>query len=210
VIAHQWRQPLNSLALSLQNLRYRYRDGLVDTEFVDRFVGKNVERINFLSQTIEDFRNFFHVSKGKEYFSVRKAIEAIFSMYSLDLRKNHIQYRIEGEDFEIYGSRSEFQQVILNLIANAKEALQEKEGEKRILVKLKEGEVLFEDNAGEPDDEVLERLFESYYTTKPDGSGIGLYISRQIVEERFGGGIRAEKGESGLRLILDFRRSDDQ
>jgi len=209
VIAHQWRQPLNTLALSLQNLKYKYEDGQVDRTFIDHFVEKNIDRINFLSQTIEDFRNFFRVGKEKEYFSVRQAIEAVFSMYSLDLRKNHIQYCIEGEDFEIHGSRSEFQQVILNLVSNARDALQQKEGKREIQVVLKEKMIFFDDNAGEPKPEVLQRLFDSYFTTKADGLGIGLYISKQIIEERYGGKIGAEKGERGMRIVLDFRDHHD-
>jgi two-component system sensor histidine kinase EvgS len=210
VIAHQWRQPLNSLALSLQNLKYRYRDGEVNEEYIDRFVGKNLDRINFLSQTIEDFRNFFHARKGKESFSVREAIKAVFSIYSLDLRKNSIDFDgIEGEDFGIYGIKSEFQQVILSLIANAKEALEQKEGARRIRVRLRGRQVIFEDNAGGVEEEQLDRLFEPDFTTKPGGTGIGLYISREIIEKKFGGKIRAEKGENGLRLILDFQGNSD-
>ncbi|ADV46869.1 histidine kinase [Nitratifractor salsuginis DSM 16511] len=213
VIAHQWRQPLNSLALSLQNLKYRYRDGEVDEEFIDRFVGKNLDRINFLNQTIEDFRNFFHNREGKKQFSVREAIKAIFAIYSLDLRNNGIEFRgIEGDDFELEGIKSEFQQIFLSLITNSKEALEHKKGGARwIRVILKNRQIVFEDSAGGVADEgLLNRLFEADFTTKPGGTGIGLYISKEIIEKKFGGKIRVENGEEGLRVILDFEDRNNE
>ncbi len=210
VIAHQWRQPLNTLALSIQNLKYLHKDGRVDRDFMERFAEKNLEVIKFLSQTIDDFRNFFRVGKGQERFSAREAIEAVFSMYSLTLKKSGITVEVRGEDFELFGSRSEFQQVILNLVNNARDALDKSpRTTKRITVELEGRQIRFCDNGGGVSDETLSQIFDAHFTTKEEGSGIGLYISRLIVEEKLGGSIRARNEEEGLCVILDFREDDN-
>lgn len=210
VIAHQWRQPLNTLALSIQNLGYLSRDGKLDRHYMERFTEKNLERIKFLSQTIDDFRNFFRVGKGQERFRAKEAIEAVFSMYSLTLRKSGIIVEIEGEDIELFGSRSEFQQVILNLVNNARDALEKSpREEKRIRVELQGRRIHFCDNGGGAPEAMLSRIFDAYFTTREEGSGIGLYISRLIVEEKLKGKIMARNEGEGLCVILDFGEGDN-
>jgi len=210
VIAHQWRQPLNTLALSIQNLKYMFDEGMVDRNFLERFSKKNLEVIHFLSQTIDDFRNFFQVGKGEKEFSVREAIEAVVSMYSLTLKKSKIKLELVGEDFTLFGSRSEFQQVILNLIGNARDALVESTHEsKKIRIELEDRRLRFCDNGGGVSDLQLTHIFDAYYTTKEEGTGIGLYISRLIVEEKLKGKITARNEGEGLCVIIDFKEKEN-
>ncbi|WP_292658555.1 transporter substrate-binding domain-containing protein [Nitratifractor sp.] len=210
VIAHQWRQPLNSLSLSIQNLKYMYQEGMVDKGFLDHFTEKNLQVINFLSQTIDDFRNFFQVGKGEKEFSVKEAIQAVISMYSLTLKKSGIVLQLSGGDFTLFGSRSEFQQVILNLISNARDALEKSPREsKKINIELQGRQIRFCDNGDGVPDAKLSRIFDAYFTTKEEGSGIGLYISRLIVEEKLKGKLTAFNEEEGLCLIMTFEEKED-
>ena len=209
VIAHQWRQPLNALGLSVQNLEYHYKDGLVNQDFVNTYIDKNIKTIKFMSQTIDDFRGFFKVDKVKENFSIKESIEATFYMQSLYLEKYHISFVVTGEDFEICGFKSEFQQVILNLISNAKDALLEHGGSERgIEVYLEDRIVVFMDNGGGIAEEIMGKVFDSYFTTKEEGIGVGLYMSKIIIEEKMRGKISVYSKGDGTVVLLDF--NEDQ
>ena len=189
-IAHQWRQPLNALGLSIQNLEYDYEDGRIDETFIKRYVKKNKETIKFMSQTIDDFRNFFKVDKVKERFSVKSAIEETVSIQDASLKKSQIKVKIRGEDFVIHGFRSEFQQVILNILTNAAYALK-KSGVSNPLIEIvfNTQNIVIRDNAGGIDEQIVGRIFEPYFTTKDqgEGTGIGLYMSKIIIEENMKG-----------------------
>ncbi len=199
-IAHQWRQPLNALSLSIQNLKYDFRDGKVNESFLDHFVEKNKETIAFMSKTIDDFKNFFKVNKTKENFSVRKAIDETIAIEDALFQKHKIALKIDGDDFMLYGFRSEFQQVILNILSNADYVLQHDKVENpRIDIFLEKGRITITNNGEKIPEEVLGRIFEPYYTTKDqgEGTGIGLYISKVIIEEKMGGRLTAQNLKDG-------------
>jgi len=208
-IAHQWRQPLNALGLSIQNLEYDFSDGHVDKDFIKHYVKKNKETIGFMSQTIDDFRNFFRVDKIKEDFGVKKAIEETVSIQEASLKKHNIILSIIGDDFDIYGFRSEFQQVILNIITNAAYELKNSNIENpKIDIVLGEYTISLIDNATGIEEEIRDRIFEPYFTTKEqgEGTGIGLYMSKVIIEENMGGTLSAvNQKEGGASFIIDFK-----
>ncbi|HHD80940.1 MAG TPA: transporter substrate-binding domain-containing protein [Campylobacterales bacterium] len=210
-IAHQWRQPLNALGLSIQNLEYDFNDGQVDESFIKRYVKKNKETIEFMSQTIDDFRNFFKVDKIKEAFSAQKAIDETVSIQEASLKKHNISLKITAHDFSIYGFRSEFQQVILNIITNAAYELKHNKIQNpKIDIVLKDEIITISDNALGIDKTILDRIFEPYFTTKEqgEGTGIGLYMSKVIIEENMGGSLTAvNTKEGGASFIIDFRKA---
>jgi len=207
-IAHQWRQPLNALGLSIQNLEFDFDSGRVDKAYLKAFVEKNKETIRFMSRTIDDFRNFFRVDKEKEDFDVRIAIEETVAIQEASLRRYGVQLSIRGEDFSLYGLRSEFQQVILNLVSNALHALRQSHvSGPRIEIILKQRTITVTDNAQGISEEIADRIFEPYFTTKEqgEGTGIGLYMSKMIIEENMGGRlyVAAYEGE-GASFVIDF------
>jgi len=206
-IAHQWRQPLNEIGISIQNLKYDYEDGLVDEKFLDEFIEKNKEIIKFMSNTIDDFRNFYRVDKTKEIFDVKDAIEKTISLQMAQLKNNNIEISISGETFLVDGFKNEFQQVVLNIINNAKDALLES-GQKdaKISIELRNKTVFIKDNGGGIPIEVLERIFEPYFTTKEQGkgTGMGLYMSKMIIEENMDAKLRAKNIEGGVEFRMDF------
>ena len=162
-----------------------------------------------MSQTIDDFRNFFRVDKTKEHFSAKQAIEETVSIQEASLQKYDIALQISGDDFDIYGYKSEFQQVILNLITNAAYALKKSQAEDpKIDITLESrGKVSVSDNAEGIKKEILHRIFEPYFTTKEqgEGTGLGLYISKVIMEENMGATLMVDEQKGGgATFVIEF------
>jgi len=206
-IAHQWRQPLNSLNINIQNLDDDYADGLIDADFIDKFIDKQTKTIHFMSNTIDDFRNFFKVDKIKKVFSIKDAIKSIIAIQEAQFKNYNIEVTIIGNDFKLETIESEFKQVILNIISNAKDAIVEhsiKHG--KIDIILGKNSIYIQDNAGGIPKEIIQRVFEPYFTTKEQGkgTGIGLYMSKMIMENNIGGTINVLNHNDGARFILKF------
>ncbi|MCH9813543.1 MAG: ABC transporter substrate-binding protein [Epsilonproteobacteria bacterium] len=206
-IAHQWRQPLNALNINIQNLDDDFAEGLINKKFIDLFINENRQTIEFMSKTIDDFRNFYRIDKVKEKFSTLKSIEDTTLIQSAQLKNYKIDLEITGDDFIITGYKSEFQQVILNLVNNAKDAIDEqkiKHGKINIL--LKDREIIICDNAGGIDKDSVDRIFEPYYTTKEQGkgTGIGLYMSKRIIEDNMEGKLNVCNSDKGAQFTISF------
>ena len=193
-IAHQWRQPLNVIAGNIQFLKDDYEDGMIDEEFLNTFIHENMETIRFMSKTIDDFRDFFRTDKVKGNFKILACIDKPINIVKPQLSEHHIELEISGDDFIINGLEGEFQQVILNVVNNARDVLLENRVQNaKIKVETKiEGEkgiVTIQDNAGGIPKDVINRIFEPYYTTKEQGkgTGIGLYMSKMIIVDNMKG-----------------------
>jgi len=194
-ISHQWRQPLNALGLILQKLALFQSRGMLDAKHLDASIEKGMNLINSMSATIDDFRDFFNPNKEKENFSVNASIAKAYTIVESAFDNASIEYRLETDsDIEIYGYMNEFSQVMLNLLNNAKDALNEKNiASGHVVVRVKKYEdkieVTVEDNAGGIPAEVADKIFDPYFTTKEEGkgTGIGLYMSKIIIEEHMDG-----------------------
>ncbi|MBL0708159.1 MAG: HAMP domain-containing protein [Sulfurimonas sp.] len=208
-IAHQWRQPLNAVGLSIQNLKYDYMAGEINEKFINDYIKENKKTIKFMSTTIDDFRNFFRIDKEKVNFQIKKTISSVVSMQSAQLKSHQIRLNISGDEFEYFGLQSEFQQVVLNLINNAKDALVEKNiqiPQIDINIDKTKQQVSIQDNAGGIPDEIIHRIFEPYFTTKEQGkgTGMGLYMSKMIIEENMGAKLSVQSKENGTCFYIDF------
>ena len=208
-IAHQWRQPLNALAIQTQFIEDDYEDGLIDKEYLQKYSKENMKMITFMSKTIDDFRNFFTIDKMKKSFSVYAKIKDTSNMLLSQLENYEIELTVEENDFIILGFESEFQQVILNLVNNAKDALLEnsvKSPKIGIYIQKDEdmGVVKIKDNAGGVPKDVIQRIFEPYFTTKEEGkgTGVGLYMSKMIIEDNMGGSIHVENENDGAVFTI--------
>ena len=199
-IAHQWRQPLNALALSIQEIEDSYELGKVDLNYLEDFVDSNMELIHYMSHTIDDFRNFFKPDKEKARFSIKQAVENVRHIQSAQLNASHINLSIEGEDFYVNGFENEFKQVVLNIINNARDQLDTLElEEKYVRIHLSRdsqkgyGELRICDNGGGIPKAIMNRLFDPYFTTKDEssGTGLGLYMSKMIIEQNMQGKLSA-------------------
>jgi len=160
-----------------------------------------------MSKTIDDFRNFFRTDKEKHAFSLREAIQETLSLHEAQFRSHDIRVSILGEDRTLFSFKSEFQQAMLNLINNAKDALIEHYSEeKTIVIELLDNEIVVEDNGGGIPLEIMERIFEPYFTTKEQGkgTGIGLYMSKLIIEKNMGGKLSVTNTKDGARFSMRF------
>ncbi|WP_457748380.1 ATP-binding protein [Sulfurimonas sp.] len=206
-IAHQWRQPLNEIGIAIQNLKYDYEDGLITEEYLNEFIQSTKKVIKFMSDTIDDFRNFYRVDKKKERFNVKDAITKVLSIQRAQLENNHIEVTFLGEGFEVLGYKNEFQQVILNLINNAKDILLEKNiSDAKITIILKDNTVIIRDNGGGIEEDIIGRVFEPYFTTKEQGkgTGMGLYMSKMIIEENIKAKLDVRNTAEGAEFRIDF------
>ena len=203
-IAHQWRQPLNNISTSIQNLEYDFLEGrLQDKKYIDELIEKNKKTIKFMSRTIDDFRNFFRINKEKSDFYIKETIQSVVDMLWTQLNNYGIKLQILGDDFVYYGLESEFQQVILNLINNAKDVFIQNNIENpkiNINIDVKTKTITVEDNGGGVPKDIINRIFEPYFTTKEQGkgTGMGLYMSKMIIEDNMGGSLDVKNIPNGV------------
>jgi signal transduction histidine kinase len=205
-IAHQWRQPLNSLSIILSELKDSFNYGELDREYLEDSVSKSKQIIAKMSQTIDDFRNYLSPSKEEATFSVGQSILFILELMEESLRSSNI--RVETDlipDAVVSGYENEFSQVISNILNNARDALEESDlPQKLVSVTVEKNDNLIEikiSNNGHPiTAEVMSKLFTPYFTTKTlgKGTGIGLYMSRIIIEEHMRGKIRFQNIGHGV------------
>lgn len=206
-IAHQWRQPLNALNINIQNLDDDFEDGLIDEEFLEKFIEKNKKIIEFMSHTIDDFRDFFRIDKKKTIFSAKEAILAVLGIQSAVFKNHNITVNLDIEDFNINGYQSEFKQALLNITSNAKDALIDNKIENaKIDIKMRKNYINIEDNAGGIPNEILERIFEPYFTTKEQGkgTGMGLYMTKVIIENNINGSLNVINTKSGAKFTIEL------
>jgi len=217
-IAHQWRQPLNALAINIQMLEDLYEGGELDKKTLQEFIEKNMQTIKFMSNTIDDFRNFFRKDKEQVEFDIKEIIEKTLNLQKAQLQNHNIKIKTHLENIKIKGYKNEFMQVILNIISNAKDAIEEKrkEGYFEGLIKIKayqaNNEIIIEieDNGGGIPKEIKDRIFEPYFTTKEEGkgTGMGLYMVREIIN-RMNGSIEVENTNNGAKFIIKIRKKND-
>ncbi|GAB6044842.1 hypothetical protein JCM11957_04400 [Caminibacter profundus] len=218
-IAHQWRQPLNALAINIQLLEDLQEEGKLDKKTLKEFIEKNMQTIQFMSNTIDDFRSFFRKDKEKVEFDIKEAIEKTLNLQKAQLKNYNIEVLAELKPIKIKGYKNEFMQVILNIISNAKDAIEEKrkkignfQGKIKIKTR-KDNDKIFieiEDNGGGIPKEIKERIFEPYFTTKEEGkgTGMGLYMVKEIIE-RMNGKIEIENTSKGAKFIITLKDTSE-
>jgi len=207
-IAHQWRQPINALAMLLANIQQAYQYSELTPEFLAECVKDGSTLIQKMSTTINDFRNFFMPDKQAVPFSVRDQISKAISLLEVAFANQNISIALEtGSDLILTGFPNEYSQVLLNLLNNAKDAITSCDGlEGKVTFRLFErdgfGCVSVSDNGGGIDDEVIDKIFEPYFSTKSMGTGIGLYMSKMIIEKSMNGTIEARNIEGGAEFTI--------
>ena len=209
MIAHQWRQPLCEISGIFMEMETAAKFDKADKNFIQNEAKKGDKIISYMSKTIDDFRDFFKPVKTKEIFSLKYACEEAMSLASASLSSKDIKLELYvKKDMQVNGYASEFAQVILNLILNAKDVLIQRDIiDPEILIKIDMDNVKVNisvsDNAGGIEKEILEKVFEPYFSTKKRvGTGLGLYMSKMIIEEKMGGKLFVENGEKGAIFCI--------
>ncbi|MCG3683621.1 HAMP domain-containing histidine kinase [Aliarcobacter butzleri] len=212
-ITHQFRQPLNNISYILINLKKRFESEKLDKIFFDKKVNQANEQVSFLSKTIDDFKEFYLQEKEKDDFLVKDSIQNALTILNPDLQKDNINLNLKFETFEdikIFGVKNELSQVILSLVSNSIDALKNRHNPKiSINVVSSSAEVIIEilDNAGGIKAKNLKKIFEPYFSTKEEGTGIGLYLSKIIIEESFSGKLQVQNIKDGVKFSIFIEKA---
>lgn len=206
-IAHQWRQPLNALSLVLANIKDELDRDELDKQGLEELMQHGYRLIDKMSSTIDDFRGFFRPNREKTNFSLVKAVADAVALVQSGFKHQNIEICCEEmQDVSANGYPNEFSQALLNLLNNAKDVLQQKQvAQARVAIRVFSdgGYCLVEvsDNGGGIADELIPRIFDPYFTTKDNGTGIGLYMSKMIMQN-MGGSIEVRNGSEGAIFTL--------
>lgn len=223
MIAHQWRQPLGSISAVVAGMKLKILLNKFDLktdegrdayrQFTQESLNKIEEYVRYLTNTIDDFRNFFKPDKHKESISLHKLVQRTLEIIGKALEINGIDVRIEvNSSKELIVYANELTQVILNILKNAEDAFKERVIESAcITITISENNALqiltIEDNAGGIPEAILPHIFEPYFSTKQEknGTGLGLYMSKIIIEEHCKGEIMAQNTALGAKFTLTLK-----
>ena len=210
MITHQWRQPLSAISATSMNMKIQMQLGENTEEASTKKLEKIESLVEYLSQTIEDFRGFFRMDKEKETKNIVHVVEKSLSIISSSLKNNNIEVVLDGSnECKITTYTNELMQVILIILKNAEDALIEREIEKpKISISWKEENgfyvISFHDNAGGIDEETLPNIFNPYFSTKAheNGTGLGLYMATVIIDEHCKGEVDVQNEDDGVTFTI--------
>ena len=218
-IAHQWKQPLSVISMSASNMRVDIELGDIKSESLLENLDVIEDSMEHMVQTIADFKDFVQASHHPTRFDLHEVVQKVIALLAAKFRHDKITVHNNVESIEVCSYQNDFIQVLLNLFNNATEMLSKdiKRGEITLTSKQtsKGVELLFCDNGGGINEKILPKIFEKYTTTKTQktGSGLGLYISKKIMQNRMDGDIRGYNDKEGacfeLHFVSDLKDVDD-
>ena len=194
-IAHQWRQPLSTISVAASGIEIKKELNILNDEDLSDSLRHIKNATQYLSNTIDDFRNFFVKDKIPSNINIRNTLNKTIDLISSTLAKEEITLIRNIQNINFTSYENELIQVLMNIFINAKDALANRKSEKLIIVVIKQIEdnlvIKIKDNAGGVDSSIIDKIFEPYFTTKHqfNGTGIGLYMSKLIVEKHLIGEI---------------------
>lgn len=214
-IAHQWRQPLNNLGILLSNVEDAYRYNELDEIEMKKTMERAKMLIRKMSETIDDFREFLKPKKKFEAFRVRETLDSVLNMLHENFEFNTIQVFIEcSDEIQVTGSKNHYAQAVFNVLNNAIDALSESDTldkEIRVMVEDEGGYVTLhiEDNGKGIDLENIAQIFDPYFSTKGEnkGTGLGLYMVKNIIEGQMNGTVRITKSRGGAGFAITVPKS---
>jgi PAS domain S-box-containing protein len=214
-IAHQWKQPLNTISLIIQDLGETWSCGELNGEYITETIDKTTALLEHMAQTIDVFRDFYRPEKEKTVFRIKDSIDKALSFIAPALRFQAIVLDLDVDpELSAIGYPKEYAQVLLNILSNARDAVKER-GTASPKVKVKafaednKAVVTITDNAGGIPDTIVGKIFELYFTTKEScgGTGIGLYMSKNIIEKNMGGRLSAGNTDKGAQFRIELDMS---
>ena len=212
-IAHQWRQPLNLISTIISAIKLEKDLGIENSENQKIQLSNALEKILYLSSTIDSFDGFIRNDSNKISFSLHDCLNSTLTVLNSTLEYENIEVdkRFFEEDNLINGDETKFSQVLLNIINNAKDIFISRNiNHKKLTIKTyKENNhimISIEDNAGGINENIIDKIFDIYFTTKhqSQGTGLGLYISYEIIQKYFNGKLYVENSDSGAKFIIEL------
>ncbi|HTP65161.1 MAG TPA: GAF domain-containing protein [Geobacteraceae bacterium] len=210
-IAHQWRQPLNALGLCIQELGLTFELGSVTGEHLEKSIKQAMDIIFGMSQTIDDFRNLYKADTERRWFRINQAVARTVSLIEANFHEHRIAIDVVTDgDPEIKGYHNDYAQVLLNILINARDTLMERgTASPRVTVRtgVENGRsvVTVGDNASGIDEEILDKVFDLYFTTKENGlgTGIGLFMAKTLIEKNMGGRLTVRNLGDGAEFRIE-------
>lgn len=217
-IAHQWRQPLNVISMLFQKVSRQHKNGTLNDEMVDTMLTQAMDTISHMSQTIDDFRGYFEPNREKKEYSLTQVVQQSIGLVKSSFSLCNISIKnTPSEEITLRGYPEDLKQVLMNLLNNAKDVIKGNDITDGLVefyaekIDEKTAVILFQDNGGGIPSECIDKIFEPYFTTKhkSQGTGIGLYMSKRIVEERIEGSISVSNNETGacFKIIIPITNS---
>ena len=206
MITHQWQQPLNAISLMVGYIELLNEGNkLTEEEIKDCIINAN-ERVEYLAETMNNFKNFFKNDKEKEEVKINDLVKDVMKILDMVLKNKNIELKTElksDEKIKVY--KNEVMQVLMDLIKNAADEIEKKNIKNGYIKIITEGKkIIIEDNAGGIPEEIKDKIFEFHFTTKENGTGLGLYMSKIIIEEHHEGKLNVENINEGAQFVLDF------
>ena len=205
-IAHQWRQPLTHLGYTFMNIQEAQKHGELDEAYLTKKINEANTQLDFMSQTIDDFKDFYAPTKEKETFSLATATEETLELMKNTFKRSDVEVELLVQaDAQVHNYKNEYKQVLLNLLSNAKDALVERNTRApKVSIIIDKDTISVKDNAGGIAKSILPRIYEPYFTTKAENSGIGLYMSKMIVEKNMGAKLNVYTDEYSTTFSIVF------
>ena len=212
-IAHQWRQPLTAISASAGSIELQNQLGILDDEHLSKSMNSIVSATEYLSTTIDTFRDFIKEKKEFKEVILQERIDNTLNIVSASLKSNHIEIinDIDPEPIKIKLIVGELSQVLMNIMNNAKDVMLERKIRKpliRLDMQREDNRVIItvEDNGGGIPDEVMPKIFDPYFTTKhqSQGTGLGLHMSYKIVSDSLKGKLYAKNTENGAKFFIEL------
>lgn len=208
MITHQWKQPLNVINLVVNILKLDLTRQALTKDKIEKKLNDILRQVEYMNRTVNDFQNFFNPSKEKIIFNIHENIQVVLDLVKYEYIHKNIELELTGNTHIMaYGFPNEFHQLILSLLKNAKDAFMENpHQEMKITIDITEEEgspmVIVTDNAGGIPEEVLDKIFDLYVTTKENGSGLGLNIVKNMIEKNMGGIIHVKNIDNGAQFSI--------
>ncbi len=213
MIAHQWRQPLSAISATSGSITIKARMNKLEMQTAVMLSDKITGFALHLSSTIDDFRNFFKSDKAKQGTDYKVVVESVLRIVENSLKENNIELIQHIDKVEkLFTYENELKQVLLNLIKNAEDALVDNSiADPKIIITVQNNTLTVSDNAGGIQKDILDKIFEPYFSTKTkkDGTGLGLYMSKMIIEEHCAGRLYVTNEKDGAKFTIILKRDDD-
>ena len=209
-IAHQWRQPLTHLGFINMNLQLCLEEEPIDKKYINEKIEESNAQLDFMSKTIDNFRDFYKINKKKELFYISDAVKKALDIMEPIFKNNKIEFEFNLiKDKQVDGYENEYSQVILNILTNAKDVLLSRQIQNpKIVISINQKHnstiTTILDNGGGIENKYINQIFDPYFTTKEKGSGIGLYMSEMIIKNHFKGKIIACNKANGSLFTIEF------
>jgi len=206
MITHQWQQPLNAISLRVGYLNILKANNKLSLDEIEKCIEQTNERVKYLSDTMNNFKSFFKKDKEKEEVYINSLVEDVIKILDVVLKDKNIEIKTEfksNEKIKVY--KNEVMQVIMDLIKNAIDEIEKRDIKNGFIKIITEGrKIIIEDNAGGINEEIKDKIFDFHFTTKENGTGLGLYMSKIIINEHHKGSLEVENGDKGARFIISF------